>query len=188
MDRNLCNVPSQKLFNELARRYRERTWLGSDFKGVNSLLDAGLHLRFEPEEHVKVIYLAVNGQHIEDETWTLSEPGQVGLRIRHIVKQAILKGASQLALIHNHPCGTPEPSDADILGTCRLIEATRHLNIVLLDHLIVAQSGYFSMEEAGILPQIKSVVKEYEVCSKAVVERSYDKDEDIPEIFKKPGE
>ena len=184
-EKHLGEVPSQVLFNELARRHKNRVWIGSDCKDVNSLLDAGLHLRFEQEEHVKVLYLATNGQFLAEEVWTMSEPDRVDLQIRHIVKQAISQGASQVAIIHNHPCGTSEPSDGDILGTCRLIEASRHLNLTLLDHLIVAESGYFSMEESGILQQIKDTVKEYEVCSKAVVEREYKKPQSPSDVLGK---
>lgn len=187
-DLKLGQIPSQTLFNELARRYKNRVWLGSDCQDVNALLDAGLHLRFEPEEHVKVLYLAVNGQHIAEEVWTMSEPGQVDLKIRHIIKQAIMHGASQMAVIHNHPCGTADPSDGDILGTCRLIEASRHLNLTILDHLIVAESGYFSMQESGVLQEIKDTVKQHEVCSRAVVVReaeAEEKPQNLSDILKK---
>jgi hypothetical protein len=59
---------------------------------------------------------------------------------------------SILSTDHNHPSGDPSPSEADIRLTRRLNEASRLLQIPLLDHVILGQRtderpGYFSFRE-----------------------------------------
>jgi DNA repair protein RadC len=58
--------------------------------------------------------------------------------------------------VHSHPSGDPSPSEADLRLTRRLSEASRILQIQMLDHVIIGQSmngrqGYFSFKEAGTI-------------------------------------
>ncbi|MFC3415656.1 JAB domain-containing protein [Algoriphagus hitonicola] len=60
--------------------------------------------------------------------------------------------ASGIILAHNHPSGRLNPSEQDIRLTRRVREACRHVEIELLDHLIVtADNGYFSFADEGKL-------------------------------------
>jgi DNA repair protein RadC len=63
-----------------------------------------------------------------------------------------------VACVHNHPSGYPEPSAADINTTRLLREASRAVDIELVDHVIVGRAsadptgkGYFSFKSAGML-------------------------------------
>ena len=69
---------------------------------------------------------------------------------REVVKSALKYGASHVIIYHNHPSGSPDPSTADALITCRLRDALALVDIALLDHLIVAERVY-SFAEAGRL-------------------------------------
>jgi DNA repair protein RadC len=67
----------------------------------------------------------------------------------------IIHSAHSFVLVHNHPSGDPNPSEADTRLTRRVTEASRILQIQLLDHVIIGQPmngrhGYFSFKEAGI--------------------------------------
>ena len=66
-----------------------------------------------------------------------------------VFKIAILSNAASIICAHNHPSGHPEPSREDIEVTKRLAEAGKLLGIELLDHIIVGDERYFSMEEHG---------------------------------------
>ena len=75
---------------------------------------------------------------------------------RDIFLPAIAHAAHSLVLVHNHPSGDPNPSEADIRLTRRINEAARILQIQFLDHVIIGQpmngrQGYFSFKEAGIV-------------------------------------
>jgi DNA repair protein RadC len=62
---------------------------------------------------------------------------------------ALHASAAGLIVAHNHPSGSVDPSRADRQVTVALREACTMVGIPLLDHIIVADSGYFSFREDG---------------------------------------
>lgn len=66
-----------------------------------------------------------------------------------IFKSALEKLASSIILIHNHPSGNLQPSSQDIQLTNKMKEAGKCMDIAVLDHLIVTDSGYFSFADEG---------------------------------------
>ncbi len=70
---------------------------------------------------------------------------------REVLRQALARNAAAVVLVHNHPSGTAEPSAADQFITRRLSDALALLDIRVLDHLIVADTGCVSFVERGLL-------------------------------------
>ena len=64
------------------------------------------------------------------------------LNIRTLVEMALFKGATYVAISHNHPGGSPQPSQADRSTTLNLQAALSSVGIGLLDHIIVAGDRY----------------------------------------------
>ena len=83
----------------------------------------------------------------------LSEGGITGTVVdaRLLFKQALLSNATSIVLAHNHPSGNLKPSQADIDLTRKIKDAGKLLEIKLLDHLIVADGGYYSFADEGML-------------------------------------
>jgi DNA repair protein RadC len=54
-------------------------------------------------------------------------------------------------MFHNHPSGDPSPSSDDVLLTTRLVEAGVVMGIDVLDHLVLADTQYYSFKESGRL-------------------------------------
>jgi DNA repair protein radc len=71
--------------------------------------------------------------------------------IRIILKNALLHNANKLIVAHNHPSGNPQPSGADKELTRKMKEAAALMDIQLLDHLIIAGSGYTSLADEGLI-------------------------------------
>lgn len=71
--------------------------------------------------------------------------------VKLIFKVAVERLASALALCHNHPSGNLKPSDADISLTRKVIQAGRVMDVSVIDHLIVADTGYFSFADQGLM-------------------------------------
>jgi len=71
--------------------------------------------------------------------------------VRILFKEAIERLATAIVIAHNHPSGTLKPSRADIQLTQKIKNASKLLDIQLLDHLIVADSGYYSFADDGCL-------------------------------------
>lgn len=72
---------------------------------------------------------------------------------RDVFREAALAGAASVVLFHNHPSGDPRPSDADARLTDRLVAAGTLMGVELLDHVILADTRYYSFREAGELRQ-----------------------------------
>ena len=77
-------------------------------------------------------------------TGTVADP-------RVILRKALEQDAVNIILCHNHPSGSLKPSRADEQLTSKIKEAARFLDIVVLDHLIVSDAGYYSFADEGIL-------------------------------------
>lgn len=70
---------------------------------------------------------------------------------REIYIRALLSGAVQIILCHNHPSGNVVPSEQDIAITRKIKEAGEIISINLADHIIIGRDSYFSFNEAKIL-------------------------------------
>ncbi|WP_353086214.1 DNA repair protein RadC [Flavobacterium sp.] len=83
----------------------------------------------------------------------LSKGGITGtvVDIRLIFKSALENQATSLILSHNHPSGKLQASEADRAITQRLKIAGQHLDILVLDHVIITETGYLSFADEGIL-------------------------------------
>lgn len=68
-----------------------------------------------------------------------------------IFEKALKEKATALILVHNHPSGNKQPSDADISLTKKIIQAAGHLEISVLDHIIFTDNGYFSFADEGLI-------------------------------------
>jgi DNA repair protein RadC len=66
---------------------------------------------------------------------------------REIFRPAILKAAHAIICGHNHPSGNCEPSAEDQKVTATLKEAGTLLGIPLLDHIIVSDDTWYSIEQ-----------------------------------------
>lgn len=77
-------------------------------------------------------------------TGTVADP-------RIILKKALEEDATSIVLCHNHPSGNLKPSRADEDLTFKIKEASRFFDIVVLDHIIVSEEGYYSFADEGVL-------------------------------------
>ncbi len=73
-----------------------------------------------------------------------------GVPIRRIVEMALDDGATAVILAHNHPSGVAIPSDEDRVTTIRLARALSAVEIVLVDHVVVAEEEAVSMAQSGL--------------------------------------
>ena len=83
----------------------------------------------------------------------LSKGGITGtlVDVRLVFKTVLEIGAVSIILCHNHPSGMLKPSEADKQITQKIKQAGESLDIRVLDHLIVAETHYYSFADEGIL-------------------------------------
>jgi len=104
-----------------------------------------------PHEEFWILLLNRNNKIITHKRISEGGIGGTVVDARLLFKAAIENLASSIVLCHNHPSGNLRPSDADLQLTKRLKEAGRLLEIVIIDHLIIADKNYYSFADEGIL-------------------------------------
>lgn len=104
-----------------------------------------------PHEEFWILLLNRSNKIID--RFKISQGGISGTVIdtRLILKTAIEKLASSIILCHNHPSGNKMASDADDTITNKLIEGGKLLDIKVLDHIIIADTQFFSYADEGKL-------------------------------------
>lgn len=70
---------------------------------------------------------------------------------RDIFRVAVGGGAAGVVLFHNHPSGDPHPSPEDIKLTHRLASAGRIVGVPVVDHLILADTLFYSFRREGTI-------------------------------------
>lgn len=70
---------------------------------------------------------------------------------RRLVQEALGANATAVVLAHNHPSGIALPAKEDVELTLRLRDALDVMDILLLDHIVVADDDFVSMRDSGYL-------------------------------------
>lgn len=70
---------------------------------------------------------------------------------REIVKSVIRDNAAAIILVHNHPSGVAEPSQADISITHHIQQAMALIDVKVLDHFVVGDANTVSFAKRGLL-------------------------------------
>jgi len=131
----------------LARYFNQNPMLSS----WQAVLDyCALAVRGEVE-CFHVLYLDRKNRLISDVTVSVGTVDHVPVYPREVLKRALLMNASALILVHNHPSGDPEPSDADLKMTKEIQKGCKTLGLTLHDHIIVGAGREVSLRARGDL-------------------------------------
>ena len=103
--------------------------------------------------HEEFWVLLLNRNNLVIDKLMVSQGGISGtvIDVRIILKIALEKLACSIILCHNHPSGNLLPSEADKEITKKINEAGKHMDIPVLDHLIIANDAYFSFADEGLI-------------------------------------
>ena len=108
----------------------------------------------ERVEVFRVLLLDRKNKLIRDKIMSRGSIDHVPVYVSEVLRSALVLDASALILCHNPPSGDPQPSQADIDMTGKIVDACRVMDITLHDHLIVGfgrEQAAFSMRAAGML-------------------------------------
>ena len=103
------------------------------------------------QEVLKVLLLDTKNRVEHTETVFVGTLNCSVIHPREIFRLAIRHSACAIIVVHNHPSGTTNPSKEDIRATKQIVEAGKHIQIQVLDHVIIGKEGFFSMKEEGLL-------------------------------------
>jgi DNA repair protein RadC len=102
-------------------------------------------------ESFVVLFVDVKNRLIADKELFRGTLSHTSVYPREVVKTALACNAASVIFAHNHPSGTPEPSEADLLLTRTLKQALALVEIRVLDHFVVAGPLVHSFAEHGQL-------------------------------------
>ena len=144
------------LIPELARYMaRERM---QHVKQVGTFEKAGHYLRdLYIGAHNECFYLLCmdsTGQLISNHLVQQGTVDEAPFYLRHILDLALRAEAYAVVLSHNHPSGTPYPSRGDADCTLMAIEALLPMDILVLDHILVADGLPISIRASDAMPSI----------------------------------
>jgi DNA repair protein RadC len=105
----------------------------------------------KPHEVFAVLFFDVGQRLLATEELFRGSVSEARVYPREVAVRALHHGASAVVLAHNHPSGDTRASPADVALTKSMIAGLGLLDIRVLDHVIVAPGGVFSMQEAGLL-------------------------------------
>jgi DNA repair protein RadC len=138
-----------RLANLLARRRLKR---GRPLSNLDAVISSLQTLLMDYEREVFGMILLDNRHRIiEFVELFMGSINSASVYPREVVKKALLQNAAAVILVHNHPSGDPDPSQADRDITNRLQEALSIVEVRLLDHVVVGVEGTVSFAERGML-------------------------------------
>jgi DNA repair protein RadC len=113
--------------------------------------------RLLDHESLRVICLNTRHRVLAVEEVTRGTLNESLFHPREAFRPALARQAHAVILVHNHPSGNPQPSEADLQVTRRMKQAGELLQVELLDHVILGapqaggEKNYFSFKDEGLL-------------------------------------
>ncbi len=122
------------------------------------------------KEHFWVVCLSNSNRILLIELISLGNGKKSIVDPTEIFSFALQKRAVKLLMVHNHPGGELEPSEADEDITDRMYQVGLFLDLPVLDHLIITETEYYSFVDTGLLLKL-SRSKKYVLKFKQEEER-----------------
>ena len=99
------------------------------------------------QEKFIALFLDIKNNLITYETIFIGTLSNATIHPRELFKAAIKNSASKIIILHNHPTGNSNPSNADIALTKKLNDIGELMSIPIIDHIIIGYHNYYSFTE-----------------------------------------
>lgn len=103
------------------------------------------------QEYFKCIYLNSKSEIIEKKLLSIGSSNITIFNPKDILKWGIKLSAAGIILVHNHPSGDPSPSKVDIEMTNEIVNASKLVDIKVVDHIVIGKGKYYSFNENNII-------------------------------------
>ena len=106
-----------------------------------------MEMTYLDHEQIRILILDNKNRVVENITRYQGTVNSSVLRAAEIFRPAIIRNCPAVIVCHNHPSGDPTPSPEDITVTEQLVAAGIHLDIELVDHLVIGNHRFVSLKE-----------------------------------------
>jgi DNA repair protein RadC len=153
---SLAKVAQIKAAFELGKRAGSNAVKPRSFESASEVA-AYLRPRLMGTRQEVVMALLLDGQNrlLEEKVIAEGTPTQATVYVRRVLEEALRASAAAIVLAHNHPSGNPEPSPGDDETTQDLDNGARLIGLVLIDHVIVGETGHYSYADSGRLQEFR---------------------------------
>ncbi|MBC8755976.1 JAB domain-containing protein [Kordia sp. YSTF-M3] len=107
------------------------------------------------QEHFWIVGLKADNTILFIELVAIGAQNRVNVSPPDVFRMAIYKLAVRIILVHNHPSGNLKVSQADKNITDRLLKVGQIINIDVIDHLIITESGFTSFRDKDIMEELR---------------------------------
>jgi DNA repair protein RadC len=148
-----AKIAALKAVSEISKRQACETAMKADpVREPSAVLKyLQLSMQDQPVEIFKVLFLDKANKITGESDLFRGTVDEAAVYPREIVRQAILKNATAVILVHNHPSGRVEPSPEDRELTRKVTAACSCVSIRVLDHIVIGDGRYYSFAEHGLL-------------------------------------
>lgn len=138
---------------ELGKRFMlEEKSLRHRFSGSDDVQEFfRIKMRDLCHEECHLLLLDIKNQYMGHHLLSRGGITESTVDIRLLLRHALVAGAPNVILAHNHPSGNPQPSRQDDELTKRLNQACHAVQLRLLDHIIIGDNTYYSYADEGKL-------------------------------------
>ena len=135
------------LLGEIAMRYEvnnkperpeDPPSIGSP-RDIHSLL--GPEMSSLAQEQLRVLLLDTHNNVIGQRVVYQGNVSSSIVRAAEVFRPAVVEAVPAIAIAHNHPSGSADPSPEDVLITRKLKQAADLLDIELVDHVVIGQGA-----------------------------------------------
>lgn len=150
-----ANILGIKLIKETADRYLKTRIISKDVVQNSKDLIAYLEhaIAHKNRECFVGVFLDAKNRVIASEVLFYGTLSSSSVYPREVIIKALSHKAAAMIFAHNHPSGDITPSQSDISITRKLLFALSYVGIVMHEHLITGQQGYYSFAENGYISQ-----------------------------------
>ena len=146
------------LLGEIAMRYEVNTApeRPDDPPSIGSAGD--IHDLLGPEmsrlaqEQLRVLLLDIRNNVIGQRVVYQGNVSSSIVRVAEVLRHAVVEAVPAIAIAHNHPSGSADPSPEDVLITRKLKQAADLLDIELVDHIVIGRGRFVSLKDRGLIP------------------------------------
>ena len=148
---------------EVARRLRAGTGsdraeggrglrIGSSMSKPHAVADLMRPLLMDkPQEELWVLYLSRRLRYRGKSCVYVGNLDRIDISPGVVMSGVVERREPCFTIVHNHPSGDSEPSTSDIATTQRMVRAAKELDLKLVDHVVVAASGFTSMRMSRLV-------------------------------------
>lgn len=139
---------------EIAKRVGEKRYLiheqDSEITSDSLYRRYSISLAGLTQEHFILVILNKNKQIIFETTLYKGDDVCAVISSREILRLLSVHNGYYFYMIHNHPNGSLEPSESDLIFTKSIDEKAEKIGVKLLDHLIITDGDYYSFLHASL--------------------------------------